>query len=230
MSIFSRLFKVGQAGANKVLDKIESPELMLDQAIRDKEKQVREAKQSVTKCIATERQTKALLEKERAQARDWEIKAEAALRADNEELAAKALARSTDYESKADELQDHWESQRDQVDELKSVIRKMDDELAEYKRNKDFILAQSRAADVKKKMYDARARISKKSNSADDLMERIRAKAERKSFEADASREMAESFGGGDSLEKEFEGLGGAVASSAVQDKLAALKQRVGKA
>ena len=229
MSIFSRLFKVGQAGANKVLDKLESPELMLEQAIRDKEKQVREAKQSVSKCIATERQTKALLEKERVQASDWELKAEAALRADNEELAAKALARSTEYEAKANELQANWESQREQVDELKGVIAKMDDELAEYKRNKDFILAQSRAADVKKKMYDARARMTKKSNSADDLMERIRAKAERKSFEADASREMAESFGGGDSLEKEFEGLEGSVTTSTVQDKLAALKQRVGK-
>ena len=91
MSIFSRLFKVGQAGANKVLDKLESPELMLDQAIRDKENQVREAKQSVSKCIATERQTKALLQKERDAAAEWELKAEAALRADNEDLAAKAL-------------------------------------------------------------------------------------------------------------------------------------------
>ena len=78
-------------------------------------------------------------------------------------------------------------------------------------------------------MYDARAKMTK-NNSADDLMERIKAKAERKSFEADASREMAETFGGGDKLEKEFEGMEGTVASSAVQDKLAALKQRVGKA
>lgn len=228
MSIFSRLFKVGQAGANKVIDKLESPELMLDQAIRDKEKQVREAKQSVSKCIATERQTKALLQKERDAAAEWELKAEAALRADNEDLAAKALGRASEYEAKANELQAHWESQREQVDELKTVISKMDDELAEYKRNKSFILAQSRAADVKKKMYDARARMDKKDN-ADDLMERIKAKAERKSYEADASREMAESFGGGDSLEKEFENMKGTVGSPAIQDKLAALKQRVGK-
>lgn len=228
MSIFSRLFKVGEAGANKMLDKLENPELMLDQAIRDKDKQIREAKKAVSQCIATERQTKAMLEKEKSEAADWELKAEAALRAGKEELAAKALARSTEHESKAAELQGHWETQRAQVDELKVTIATMDDDLAEFRRNKDFILAQSRAADVKKNMYQAKARMSKR-GSADDLMERIKAKAERKSYEADAAKEMAETFEGGDSLEKEFAGLEGTVASPAVQDKLAALKARVGK-
>jgi phage shock protein A len=44
MSIFSRLFKIGQASANKVVEKFEKPELMLEQAIADKEKQIREMK------------------------------------------------------------------------------------------------------------------------------------------------------------------------------------------
>ena len=126
-------------------------------------------------------------------------------------------------------MQGHWESQRTQVDELKMDITKMEDELADFKRNKEFILAQSRAADVKKKMYEAKAKMTKDS-SADDLMARIKAKAERKSYEAAAAKEMAQSFGGKDSLEKEFEGMKGSVSSSAVQDKLAALKKRVGKA
>jgi len=44
MSIFSRIFKIGQASANKVVEKFEKPELMLEQAIADKEKQIREVK------------------------------------------------------------------------------------------------------------------------------------------------------------------------------------------
>lgn len=66
MSIFSRLFKIGEAKANKVIDGLEKPELMLEQAICDKGKQIKEAKKSVQACIATERQTKALLEREKA--------------------------------------------------------------------------------------------------------------------------------------------------------------------
>ena len=64
MSVFKRLFKVGEAKANQIVDSMEKPELMLEQAIKDKAKQIGEAKKSVMSVIATERQTKALLLKE----------------------------------------------------------------------------------------------------------------------------------------------------------------------
>ena len=104
----------------------------------------------------------------------------------------------------------------------------MGDEVAEFRRNKDFIIAQSKAAQVKKDIYEAKARISGK-NNADDLMARMKAKAERQGFEADAAKELADvSTGGGDMLEKEFEGLGvGSAASVEVNDKLAALKAKL---
>ena len=87
MGIFSRLFKVGEAKANQLLDKMEKPELMLEQAIKDQEKQIRESKEKVQTVIATERQTKALLERERSEKSNWENKAQLALKSGNEELA-----------------------------------------------------------------------------------------------------------------------------------------------
>ena len=229
MSIFSRIFKVGQAAANKVVDKLENPELMLDQAIRDKEKQIQDAKKSVQSCIATERQAKALLEKERNEQQLWEQKAEMALKAGKEDLAVKALERAAEHETKVEPLQSQWESQRAAVDELKKEIQNMNDQLAEYKRNKDFIIAQSKAAKVKKDIYEAKARIAGGRRGADDLMARMKAKAERQSLEADAAKELANDTDTGvDSLEKEFAQLGNAPASAAVNDKLAALKAKIG--
>ena len=227
MSIFSRIFKVGQAKVNKVVDKLEKPELMLEQAIRDKEKQIKEAKKSVMQCIATERQTKSLIQKDKADQLQWEQKAESALKAGREELAVKALNRSSEHEQKAAALEGQWQTQRSSVDALKQDISKMDDELAEFKRNKDFIIAQSRAAEVKKQIYQAKANMSKDS-SPDDLMARLKAKSERAGLEADAAKEMADSFSGGDSLDKEFEQLGTTTASAGVHDKLAALKAKMG--
>lgn len=228
MSIFSRLFKIGEAKANKVIDGLEKPELMLEQAICDKEKQIKEAKKSVQACIATERQTKALLEREKADKTTWGKKAEAALKAGNEELAVKALTRSSGHEKNAASLETNWKSQRTSVDTLKQDIFKLEDELAEYKRNKDFIIAQSKASETKKQIYEAKAKIQK-GNGADDLMARMKAKAERSAFEADAAKEMAETYGGGDSLDKEFESLGEVSANAEVQKKLAALKEKLGK-
>ena len=226
MSIFSRIFKIGQAKINQVVDKFEKPETMLEQAIRDKDKQIREAKKSIQECIATERQTKALLEKEKTEQFAWEQKAEAALKAGKEELAVKALSRATEHEQKAKSLSTNWEQQRSNVESLKNDILKLEDELAEFKRNKDFIIAQSKAADVKKQIFEAKAKISQR-NSADDLMARLKAKAERNTYEADAAKELAETFEGKDSLEKEFEQMGDASVSVDVQNKLNALKGKL---
>ncbi len=58
MSIFSRIFKIGQAATHQVVEKLESPELMLDQAIRDSApitSTLRFRKQSTTSWHATPR-------------------------------------------------------------------------------------------------------------------------------------------------------------------------------
>jgi phage shock protein A len=226
MSVFSRLFKIGQAKANQVVDSLEKPELMLEQAIKDKDKQLRDAKKAIQDCIATERQTKALLEQEKNNKFKWEQKAEAALKAGKEDLAVRALSRSTEHEQKASSLQSNWESQRASVDSLKADIEKMGAEINDFKRNKDFIIAQSKAAEVKKSIYEAKAKISN-SKDVDNLMDRMKAKAERTSYEADAAKELAESFDGTDALEKEFEDVGEASSSADVQKKLAAMKAKL---
>jgi len=226
MSIFSRIFKIGQAHANKVVDGMEKPEVMLEQAIRDQEKGIREAKQRVQQVIATERQTKALLNKEEEGKKQWEERAEKALMSGKEDLATKALVRSEEFDRKAGSLRPQWESQRQSVEGLKVAIQKMEDELAELRRNKDIIIAQSKAAEVKKQIYEAKAKIGK--NNTSDLIARMKAKAERTSYEAEAAEEMAGV--GGDTLENEFAQLdSGPAASTAVQDKLAALKAKMGQ-
>ncbi len=226
MSIFGRLFKIGEANANKVLDKLEKPEVMLEQAIRDQEKHIRESRQQVQSVIATERQTKALLDQEKENAAAWQSKAEAALRAGNEELATKALVRSEEHTGKSNTLQPQWEAQRAEVEKLKSAINKLESELSELKRNKDIIIAQSKMAEVKKSIFEAKAQIGNKSGQTQALIERMKEKAKRTSFEADAAEELAE-ISGGDELEKEFAKIGTTAVSPGVQDKLAALKAKL---
>lgn len=224
MSIFSRLFKIGQAHANKVVDKMEKPEIMLEQAIKDQQKAIAEAKQKVMEVIASERKTKALLNKEQNEKATWENKARLALEAGKEDLAGKALMRGEEHERNAGSLAPQWEAQRKSVEALQVGIRKMEDELSELNRNKDIIIAQSKAADVKKQIYQAKAKIGK--NNTGDLIARMKAKAEQNSYEADAAEEMAIEASG-DSLEREFDQLQASPMSSSVQDKLAAMKAKL---
>jgi len=224
MSIFRRIFKIGQANINKTIDGLEKPEVMLEQAIRDQQKRIGDVKKSVQSVIATERQTKALLDREEENKTIWEQKAAAALQAGREDLATKALVRSEEHETKAASLKPQWEMQRSEIEKLKSSIRQMEDELADLKRNKDIIIAQSKASQAKKEIYEAKAKIGK--NKTTDLIDRMKAKAERTSYEAAAAEEIAEEATG-DSLEKEFKDLGDGVAGQSVQDKLAALKAKL---
>lgn len=228
MGIFKRLFKIGEAAANKAVDDIESPELMLDQAIRDKGQQLKDAKHSVMEFIATARGTKAELEKERSGKKEWAKKAEQAMSQDREDLAVKALQRSDEHEARAKTLEVAWKQQQTSVDSLKREMTTMDNELAEFKRNKDFIIAQSKTADLRKQVYEAKAKMGSDS-SADDLMARLQAKAERSSHEADAAEEMAESFGDGDGLDKEFSGMESDAQSEDMKDRLAKLRAKTGK-
>ena len=227
MGIFRRLFKIGEAKAYKIVDDLEKPELMLEQAIRDKETQISEVKKSVMAVIATEKETKGMLDQEKAGQKNWEQKAEAALQSGKEDLAVKALTRAHEHEQKISVLETSWKNQSENVDMLKKEIEKMENDLAEFKRNKDFLIAQSKTADVKKQIYEARAKI-KNDKSADDLMARMKAKAERTNYEAEAAEEMAETVTG-DKLKKEFTEIDEAEVKAAVDKKLATLKSKIGK-
>lgn len=227
MGIFRRLFKIGEAKANKIVDDLEKPELMLEQAIRDKEAQISEVKKSVMAVVATEKETKGMLDQEKAEQKNWEQKAEAALQSGKEDLAVKALTRAHEHEYKASALETSWKNQSENVEMLKQEITKMEDDLAEFKRNKDFLIAQSKTADVRKQIYEAKAKI-KNDKSADDLMARMKAKAERTNYEAEAAEEIAETVTG-DKLKKEFAEIDESKIKAAVNEKLVLLKKKMNK-
>ncbi len=226
MSVFSRLFKVGEAKANEVIAKLEKPELMLNQAILDKEKMIAEAHEKVQAVIATERQSKAALDREEKSSSLWEERAQQALQNGNEDLATKALVRSESHKQNSKGLSPSWQLQRRSVETLKLELRRMNEELDEIKRNKDIIIAQAKTAEVKKSIYEAKASMTNKDKSR-DLITRMREKAQRLSYEAEAAEELSESSNG-DSLETEFEKLGPA-ADSGIKAKLEAMKAKLAK-
>lgn len=224
MSIIQRIFKVGQAEANRLVDQIENPEKMLDQAIRDREKEIRNARTAITSVIAQEKETKATLDRALRNKEEWLGKAEMALRAGKEELAAQALVRSEDYEREAQTMDQQWQYLKKETQQLKQSLQQMENDFQALQRERNIIVAQSKAASVKKDIANAKAKIGK--GNTDDLIERMRKKAQKVSYEADAANELADETSG-DSLEKEFASLETQQVSASVADKLAAMKAKL---
>lgn len=226
MSIFSRIFKLGQAHTNRIIDNLEKPEMMLEQALRDKEKTIREAMEKVQSVIATERQTRAQLTKAEKEKLKWDERAQYALEQNNEGLAIQALQRSEEQQAHVDTLTPTWNLQRDSINNLKVELQKMQDEVNELKRNKDILIAQSKTAEVRKAIYDARSTMKRQDSS--DLITRMKTKAEKQMYEAEASKELAESFSKGDNLEKQFQQLDHG-SDSKVKARLEAMKKQIEK-
>lgn len=225
MSIFNRLFKIGQAKVNQVVDSLEDPGVMLEQAIRDKEKQLVELRKSVASCIANVRQTEAQVHQEKSEQKKWEVNAESALKANKEDLAVKALSRAKEHEEHANQLEVNLKNQQADVEKLKGDLGTHQNQLAEYKRNKDFIAAQAKFADAKKAIQAARS-VATRGKDVDDLMERMKKKAETSRYEADALEELTDSKS---TLDEEFENLSQESTDSEIQSKLAEMKAKLGK-
>lgn len=225
MSIFSRLFKIGQAHTNRMVDHLEKPEVMLEQALRDKEKAIKDAMEKVQSVIATERQTRAQITKAEQEKLKWDERAQYALEKNDEKLALQALQRSEEHAGHISTLTPTWNLQRDSIDSLKIELQKMQDEINELKRNKDILIAQSKTAEVRKAIYDAKN--SMKRNDSTDLITRMKNKAEKQIYEAEAAKELSESFTKEDSLENQFAQIDNSGADIKAQARLAAMKEQL---
>src|SRR6185295_5512654 len=93
MSIFGRIRDLLSANLNSMLDSAEDPEKMADEYLRQLNNELYEAKTSVAAAMADAMKLNSKETQYTAETDQWASKAEAALRASNEELAKAALSR-----------------------------------------------------------------------------------------------------------------------------------------
>ena len=98
MSIFSRLSDIIASNLNALLDRVENPEALLVQVIREMEEGLAAARRYAALAIAAERRIGRELEQNRAEAERWQNKAREALAAERDDLARRALIRKREHE------------------------------------------------------------------------------------------------------------------------------------
>jgi phage shock protein A len=221
-SIFKRLNDIISANINDLIDRVEDPERMIKQIIREMEESINRAKEGVIDAIASEKRLQKDLEHHRSQSAEWLHKAEEALNAEQDALARMALTRKKAHDNILKALEPSWESAKATSEHLKAQLHALEAKLEEARRKRSSLVARQRAAEARQYMdstlshfqdgLTAHANFSR----MEDRVTEIEARAEA----------MAEVTSSASKVEKEFLDM---EVKWEVENELTALKKKVGK-
>jgi len=219
-SIFKRISDVLSANLNDLIDRVEDPERMIKQIIREMEENISKAKAGVIEAIASEKQLQKDLEQHRRQSAEWQQKAEEALQVNKEELARAALIRKKEHDNIIKALEPSWEAAKNTSERLKTQLHALEAKLEEARRKRSTLVARQRAAEARQHMdktlanfqagIDAQANFARMEDKVAEMEARVEAAAE---LHGDASQ-----------LEKDFLAM---EVEQEVENELAALKRKV---
>jgi phage shock protein A len=153
-----------------------------------------------------------------AESDQWQSKAEAALRAKDEELARQALARKLQSQKLADSYKQQYEAQDTQVEELQAALVKLEARIAEAKSKRDLIVAKRNRAETQEAIQRTVRGLS--SSNAMDKLGQLESRVDDQLAQADAMSKLERG-----TLEARFEDL---EADQEVNLELEALKRKVG--
>ncbi len=187
MSLLDRVSTLLRANLNDLVEKAEDPEKLLKQIVLDMENQLLQVKTQVAIAIADQH----LLEKKRKEheqeASEWRRKAELAVQKNMDDLARSALERALSQEQLGAGFALQAEDQKHEADNLRQVLRKLEQKLSETRAHAEMLVAEHRRARVVGRATKARVSAGPDQEHA---MDRMKNKVRQTSAESAATSEV----------------------------------------
>ena len=229
MSIFRRLFKVGEAQAHSAIDKIEDPVKMSEQAIRDLKGDLNKALESLAEVKALSIRTRRDMKNYQQQSSDYEKKAMLLLqRAEQgqldpneaDRLATEALSRKEQSDRQLTQTQTEVQKYDNMTANLEAKVNELKSQISTWENEIKTLKARAKVSTATKKLNKQLAGIDSSSTVA--MLERMKAKVEEEESLAESYGEIAAAP---KSLDDEIDK---AIGSGGGSDKLKELKARMG--
>ena len=220
MGILDRVSTLMRANINDLIDRAEDPEKVVRQLIYDMNSQLLQVKTQVAASIADEKQLFQRYKDNQAKADDWQRRAELAVEKGQDDLAREALQRRNAFQQNATGFREQHEEQSRQVETLKVALRQLESKIQEATTKQELLIARSRRAKAETKIRTTLTGLDQ--SSAMGQFTRIEEKVAQEEARAAALGELDQ-----DTLEERFAMLD---SDSAVENELAALKQKKGLA
>ncbi len=231
--IFQRLFKTGQAEAHAIVDKLEDPIKLSEQAIRDLKKDLQESLKALAEVKAVSIRLGREAEDHRRRAEDYERKAMLIVQkaqggqmdeAEADRLATEALTRVGESQDRHSESSTQAQAQTETANKLQGNVNELKSKIASYENDLVTLKARTKTANATRKINQHLASVDSKGTVA--LLERMKEKVEEQEALAEAYGDM------GDSQTSVDDEINKALADgkgAAVDDSLAQLKARMAK-
>ena len=184
MGIFTRFSDIVNSNINAILDKAEDPEKIVRLMIQEMEDTLVEVRSAAARSIADKKDLNRKLETLDIEVRDWDEKAELALRKGREDLAKAALVEKSRVTAAVDALKQDYAVVDDGLAKLNDDIARLEAKLAEAKARQKALLARHKTANsrlaARKKIHDykiddAMVRFEQYTRRIDDVEGRIEA-------------------------------------------------------
>jgi phage shock protein A len=217
MGIFTRFSDIVNSNINAILDKAEDPEKIVRLMIQEMEDTLVEVRSAAARSIADKKDLNRKIEALEDERKDWDDKAELALRKGREDLAKAALVEKSRVVSAVEAFKQDYEAVDEGLSKLNEDIARLEAKLEDAKARQKALLARHKTANsrlaARKKIHDYKI---------DDAMLRFEAYTRR--IDDVEGRVEAYDLGLPKDLNHEFASL---EAEESVKQELDALKARV---
>ena len=217
MGIFTRFSDIVNSNINAILDKAEDPEKIVRLMIQEMEDTLVEVRSAAARSIADKKDLNRKIEALEDERRDWDDKAELAMRKGREDLAKAALVEKSRVVAAVDVLKEDYVAVDEGLTKLNEDIARLEAKLEDAKARQKALLARHKTANsrlaARKKIHDYKI---------DDAMLRFEAYTRR--IDDVEGRVEAYDLGLPKDLNHEFASL---EAEESVKQELDALKKRV---
>ena len=225
MGILQRFGDIMSANINALLDKCEDPAKMVDQCLRDLEKDLGKVKAETASVMAEETRAKRELDEVNAEMKKYEDYAKKALLAGIEEDAKKFLEKKNSLATTQASLQQTYDIASANATKMRQMHDKISKDIVDLNARKDAIKAKVAVAKTQEKMNKMTSKIGSATNSM-NAFDRMEEKANKMLDAANAMAELnAQPRDEVDDLAAKYDTVG---TDSTVDDELAALKAQMG--
>lgn len=227
MSILSRFQDIISSNVNALLDRMEDPEKMIDQYLRNLSKDLAEVKQNTASVMAEETKAKRLVDENQAEVAKYEELAKKAIKSGQDDDARVFLTKKQELEDIGVSLAKTYATAHENASKMRQMHDKLASDIEKLKQRQSMLKAQISVADTKEKINQANQSIGKTQGSIGSF-KRMEEKISARLDQADAMAELNEE------PEDEAKQLEQKYAqkheSAAVEDELARMKQALGLA